>query len=277
MASVLLRPGYEFTLEPAGGVCYHDPDDTTSGQLSLRRYMVGLRHTPSPQVAAELHLHSGAGDRHWTAVARPFEVDGAPATLRPFSDVANRLDGAVIVAELGETLLSVRAMWQAGLRSQRDELLTMATDIRLLALEDLAVPRRSQLHPVFSISVARPDGWRITEMTEDNWEFTFPTGTCTLRELDTGDDLSRLDAAGLTALLTPFIPAGAEAEPLEYRPTATAARMWTQQWRADGHYGVAAVLARALPVLIDARTSDPNELGTLLSLVDSVRSHPILH
>ena len=277
MASVLLPEGYEPDREPAGGVRYHDPDVTGSGELSLRRYVCGLRHTPSPQVAAELHLHSGDGDRRWTAAARPFEVDGAPATLRPFSDAANRLDGAVITTEIGETLLSMRALWQAGLRSQRDELLTMAAEIRLLALEDLAVRRRSQLHPVYSISVARPQGWQITEMDEENWEFTFPTGTCTLREYATEEDLSGLDTAGLGALLAPLIPAGATVESLEYRPTATPAKMWAQQWHTGDQHGVAAVLARAIPLLIDARTSDPDELGTLLSVVDSVRSHPSLH
>lgn len=277
LTSVELPTGYEPGLEAAGGVRYHDPDVTGTGELSIRRYLSGLPHMPSPQVAAHLHLHSGNGARNWTGESRPFEIDGAPATLRPFSDISQRLDGAVIVSELGETLMSIRALWQAGLRTQRDQLLEMAARIRLLASEDLAVPRRSQLHPMYSISVERPQGWRLTQMEDDIWEFVSDTGTCALRELDTHVDMGAINQSEIAALMDELIPVGASREDLEQRPTATAAPLWSCQWTSGGEHGVAGVLARAIPLLINARTRDPQELPSLLALVDSVRSHPALH
>ena len=252
MVSVLLSAGYAPSVEPGGGARYQDFELSGSGQLSIRRFLTGLAHTPSPQVAAELHLHSGDGSRKWISGDAPAEIDGASATSRTFRDDDNGTEGTVIIAELGETLLSVRAMWPQGDRNQRDQLLSMIDSIRLLSLEDLAVRRSSQLHPVFSISVARPTGWKIAHMDEESWEFTFPGGGCTLGELDTGVDMSGATVAEVTRLIKGLAPEGAAYGTLNTRPSATRSAMYACEWTLGDTVGVAAVLLREIPILISS-------------------------
>ena len=277
MASVLLPAGYEPAEEPGGGTRYRASEMATEGELSIRRFLAGLAHTPSPHVAAELHLHSGDGSYRWVSGDAPAEIDGAPATSRSCIDDHNGTEGTVITAELGDTLLSVRAIWPQGDRDRRDELMAMVGSIRLLALEDLQVRRGSHLHPVFSLSVARPAGWKITHMDEESWEFTFPGGGCTLRELDTGVDMSGATVAEVTQLIKGLTPDRAVLGPLGTRPSATRSAMFACEWILGDTVGVSAVLLREIPILIKASASGPDDLHTLLGFVDSLRTHPVLY
>jgi hypothetical protein len=282
MASVVVPSGYEPTGEHGGQVCYHDPEVEGSGELSMRRLFSGLVHTPSPQVAAELHLHSGDGSRRWTSELQSTEVDGAPAQLRYFTDDlaaphGSRSEGCVVTVDLAETLISIRAIWSRGSLIQRDTLFSIIASIRLLALEDLAVKRSSQLHPVFSISVGRPADWKITQMDEELWEFTLPGGTCTLRELDTGEDLSRSSPSEVADMLTGLAPPGSELAEITRRPSATRSPLFASTWVLGSQTGVAAVLLRELPILISASTVASEQTETLLGFVDSLRTHPALY
>lgn len=282
MASVVLPAGYEPAGERGGQVTYHDPGETRSGELSIRRLFSGLAHTPSPQVAAELHLHSGDGSRRWTSEPQPAEVDGAPASLRYFTDdlaapQGSKTEGCVATADLNETLISIRAIWTRGSLIQRDTLFSIIASIRLLALEDLAIKRSSQLHPVFSISVGRPADWKITQMDEELWEFTLPGGTCTLRELDTGEDLSHSSPSEIADMLTGIAPAGAELAEITRRPSVTRSPLFARTWVLKSQIGVAAVLVREIPVLISASSAEPDQAEALMAFVDSLRTHPALY
>jgi hypothetical protein len=278
MTSVLLPQGFEPVAEPTGGICYCDPDDPATGEVSLRRFLSGIAHAPSPQVAAELHLHSGDGSRRWTSDDEPTTVDGAEAMARTFVDAEANRTGAVVTAQLGETLLSARAIWMSDDKARGEELLSTIREVRLLALEDLAIRRRSQLHPVLSISVEPPDGWRITQMDETVWEFTFTGGTCTLREAD----LSGTDPAAVRAMLTDLAPRGATLGEITTRPSATRSPTYACEWQAgsatgNSQVGVVAVLLREIPILIEAHCADLKLVDSVFELVDSLRTHPALY
>jgi hypothetical protein len=287
MASVVVPSSYEASTEPGGGARYHDPTAAGTVELSIRRFLSGLAHTPSCQVAAELHLHSGDGSRRWTSSESPAELDGATAQARTFGDEQAATEGTVITAQLGDTLLSVRAIWPQGSHDQRSQLLSMIDSIRLLSLEDLTIPRRSQLHPVFSISVARPANWRITQMDEECWEFAFPGGSCSLRELNTGHDLStatvetaNVETANVevaSQMLEGLTPDGAVRGAIATRPSVTRSPMFACEWRLGAAIGVAAVLLREIPILISMTSSEPTHLDTLREFIDSVRTHPALY
>lgn len=278
MASVVLPAGSVPAGERSGQVSYHGPEET----LSIRRLFSGLAHTPSPQVAAELHLHSGDGSRRWTSELQSTDVDGAPAQLRYFTDDlaaphGSKTEGCVVTADLNETLISIRAIWTRGSLIQRDTLFSIIASIRLLALEDLAIKRSSQLHPVFSISVGRPADWKITQMEEELWEFTLPGGTCTLHELDTGEDLSHSSPSEVADMLTSLTPAGAELAEITRRPSATRSPLFARTWVLKSQIGVAAVLVREIPVLISASSAEPDQAEALMAFVDSLRTHPALY
>jgi hypothetical protein len=277
MVSVLLPAGYSPSVEPGGGARYQDLQVSGDGQLSIRRFLAGLAHTPSPQVAAELHLHSGDGSRRWISGGAPAEIDGAVATSRAFIDDENATEGTVITAELGETMLSIRAIWPQVNLDQRDQLLAMIDSIRLLALEDLAVRRNSQLHPVFSISVARPAEWKITHMDEESWEFSFPGGSCTMRELDTGVDMSGATVSEITQLIEDLVPDAAMLGATEIRPSATRSPMYACEWNLDDAAGIAAVLLREIPILISLTSPGQAHLRMLRDFIDGVRTHPALY
>lgn len=282
MASVVLPAGYEPAGERSGQVCYHDPEVAGSGELSIRRLFSGLAHTPSPQVAAELHLHSGDGSRRWTSELQSTEVDGAPAQLRYFTDDLaapheSKTEGCVATVDLNETLISIRAIWTRGSLIQRDTLVSIIASIRLLALEDLAIKRSSQLHPVFSISVGRPADWKISQMDEELWEFTLPGGTCTLRELDTGEDLSISSPSEIADMLTGIAPPGAELAEITRRPSVTRSPLFASTWTLNSQTGVAAVLVREIPILISAGSAVPDQAEAIMAFVDSLRTHPALY
>jgi hypothetical protein len=287
MASVLLPAGYETFPEPGGGTRYQNPDVAGSAELSIRRFMVGLAHTPSAQVAAELHLQSGDGNRKWVNESQPFEVDGAVATMREFTDIAAQIEGAVITAELGETMISARAIWPSGDTEGRGLMLLTLSDMRLLALEDLMVRRRSQLHPVFSISIERPEGWRISSMEETIWEFTLPGGSCSLSEVDTDTDLSGSSIEEVTALLAGSAPRQATCDEAKPRPTATRSPVYACTWTGENQtsknqtgentYGVVAVLLREIPILISATSNEIQQVDVMMNFVDSLRTHPALY
>jgi hypothetical protein len=277
MASVLLPAGYEPADEPGGGTRYRASELATEGEFSIRRFLTGLAHTPSPHVAAELHLHSGDGSYRWVSDDAPAKIDGAPATSRGCIDDLNRTEGTVITAELGDTLLSVRAIWPQGDRDRRAELMAMIDSIRLLALEDLQIRRSSHLHPVFSLSVARPAEWKITHMDEESWEFTFPRGSCTMRELDTGVDMSGATVSEIESLVRGLAPEGAILGTIVTRPSETRSTMYACEWIRGDAVGVAAVLLREIPIMISMTTTKAEDLTELLAFVDSVRTHPVLY
>jgi hypothetical protein len=277
MASVLLPPGFEPLAEPTGGISYRDLDDPTTGELSLRRFLSGIAHAPSPQVAAELHLHSGDGSRRWTSNDEPTTLDGAEATVRTFADAATGQIGAVVTAHLGETLISVRAVWPEGNRQHGHQLSSMIDSIRLLALEDLNIQRHSLLHPVFSISVARPADWRITKMDEESWEFAFPGGSCSLHARDTGHDLSAATVEEVSRMLEGITPDGAVRGAVATRPSATRSPIYACEWSLDNAAGIAAVLLREIPILINMTSSEPTHLAMLREFIDGLRTHPALY
>jgi hypothetical protein len=282
MASVLLPKGYEPFSEHDGSVTYLNPDLAPSGELSIKRMFAGLAHTPSLAVAAELHLQAGDGSRHWTGETEPTDIDGALAQSRVFTDDWPRADGStsqgcVVVADLGETVVSIRAIWSRNSLSERAALRSAISSVRLLALEDLAVRRSSQLHPVFSISVGRPADWKITQMDEELWEFALPGGTCTMRELDTGEDLSRSSPTEVADMLTGLAPTGAELSEITRRPSATRSPLFASTWVLDSQTGITAVLLREIPILISSRSTMPDQAETLLAFVDSLRTHPALY
>lgn len=281
MASVILPAGYEPAGERSGQVRYHDPKETRSGELSVRRLFSGLAHTPSPQVAAELHLHAGHGNRRWTSDPQPTEVDGAPAQVRYFTDdpaapPVSKTEGCVITVDLNETLISIRAIWAGGRMVQRDKLSSMIASIRFLALEDLAIRRSSQLHPVFGISVSRPADWKISHMDEVLWTFTFPGGTCTLRECQTIEEHYLISSSEVGRVLADLAPSAAVLGEVTQRQTATRSPLFACTWVHGVHFGLAAVLLCEIPILICGSTTEPDRVGTLTDFVDSLRSHPSL-